>query len=149
MGLKEDDIRGHKPLTRRGVITLIPLLSRRVPKENTFEGARVQLTTRGRVIVDKTDTTKYFRRNRKQGLRTEEDVKRSLFGQDLGRETINKMGSGENSVAPIGSRHMHKKTHAPSHVKKMPILAFGPPILLRGIGARGLIDNAMSRKILP
>ncbi|KAF5944905.1 hypothetical protein HYC85_018982 [Camellia sinensis] len=41
------------------------------------------------------------------------------------------MGSGENSVTPIGPRHMHKKTHAPSYVKKMPILAFGHPILLR------------------
>lgn len=98
--------------------------------------------------MDKTDTTKYFGRNRKQGLRTEEDVKRSLFVQDLGRETINKMGSGENSVAPIGPRYIHKKTHAPSHVKKMSILAFGHPILLRGIGARGLMDNAMSREIL-
>ncbi|GMP55258.1 hypothetical protein CsSME_00020124 [Camellia sinensis var. sinensis] len=98
--------------------------------------------------MDKTDTTKYFGRNRKQGLRTEEDVKRSLFVQDLGRETIKKMGSGENSVAPIESRHIHKKTHAPSHVKKMPILAFGYPILLGGIGARGLMDNAMSREIL-
>ena len=98
--------------------------------------------------MDKTDTTKYFRRNRKQGLRTEEDVKRSLFVQDLGRETINKMGSGENSVAPIGPGDTHRKAYAPSHVKKMPILAFGHPILLRGIGARGLMDNAMSREIL-
>ncbi|GMP52315.1 hypothetical protein CsSME_00036176 [Camellia sinensis var. sinensis] len=99
--------------------------------------------------MDKTDTTKYFGRNRKQGLRTEEDVKWSLFVQDLGRETINKMGSGENGIAPIGSRHVHKKTHAPSYVKKMPILAFSHPILLRGIGTRGLMDNAMSREILP
>ena len=111
------------------MVTFIPLLSRRVTKENTLEGARVQLTTRGRVIVDKTDTTKDFRRNRKQGLRTEEDVKRSLFGQDLGRETINKMGSGENSVAPIEPRYIHRKTHAPSHVKKMPILTFCHPIV--------------------
>ena len=75
-------------------------------------------------------------------------MKRSLVLQDLGRETINKMGGGENSVAPIGPRHIHRKTHAPSHVKKMPILAFRHPILLRGIGARGLMDNDMSRKIL-
>ena len=71
-----------------------------------------------------------------------------MFLQDLGRETINKMGSGENSVATIGLRHIHKKIHEPSHVKKMPILAFGHTILLRGIGARGLMDNAMSREIL-
>ncbi|GMP88189.1 hypothetical protein CsSME_00040262 [Camellia sinensis var. sinensis] len=148
LGLKESDIHGHKPLTRRRVVPFIPLLSRRITKENTLEGARVQLTTRGRVIMDKTDTTKYFGRNRKQGLRTEEDVKRSLFVQNLGRETINKIGSGENGVAPIGSRHVHKKTHAPSHVKKMPILAFSHPILLRGIGTRSLMDNAMSREIL-
>ncbi|KAF5956954.1 hypothetical protein HYC85_004179 [Camellia sinensis] len=75
--------------------------------------------------MDKTDTTKYFGRNRKQGLRTEEDVKRSLFVQDLGRETINKMGSEKDVKAPNllkkekeyaekSHHHHHKETHGTS-----------------------------------
>ncbi|GMP93441.1 hypothetical protein CsSME_00043275 [Camellia sinensis var. sinensis] len=63
--------------------------------------------------MDKTDTTKYFGRNRKQGRRTEEDVKRSLLSKTwVGRRLIRwaavRTASPQKGRGTFIKKHMHR-----------------------------------------
>ena len=105
--LIKGDIHEHVLPTSRRMITLVPFLSWRIINKDTCDRTRIQLSTGRRMIVNKTYTTKYFRRNGKNGGWFSKKINRRFLTKDTSRKTVDKVGGSENGFAPVRLGKMH------------------------------------------
>ncbi|GMP88255.1 hypothetical protein CsSME_00040307 [Camellia sinensis var. sinensis] len=83
------------------MITLVALLCGRVTQEDTAKRPRIQLTMGRRMVMNKAHTPKGFWRNREtRRVGREQNLKRSVFVKNLGRQTIDEESCRENNFPP-------------------------------------------------
>ena len=63
--------------------------------------------------------------------------------QDRGGHAVNKVARGKNDITPKLVGHMMVKQKSTSCLNQVAILTLSHPILLRGVGTRGLVKNVM------
>ena len=104
----EYDICRHKITPKSRRIALITFLNPRIPKEDTLKRLGIKFGNSGTNIANKTDITKDFRVNRKQGFGRKQGGIWSSTIEDRKGHTINKKARSRHGVSPkrIGNIHL-------------------------------------------
>ncbi|KAJ7975025.1 hypothetical protein O6P43_005001 [Quillaja saponaria] len=142
----KSDIHANISLPSRRMVAFVSLLSGRVPNKYTFQCSMIKLTDVLPVLMNKANTTKYFRRDHK-GTITLKNIQRCVKIKSPKRHTVNEISCRENCISPISLRDIHSKHEGPCYLQKMSIFAFSCTILSRGVNTTSLMHYAMIPKI--
>ena len=134
-GLIENDMTGDNDTTRRKVIAPIPLMIRRIPKEDATSRTRCELVRCGGREVGIAGTPK----NSKViigGRSAKESKGRCRSAHRLGRKAIEQVGGGVQGLSPEASRDRGIKQQGAHDVVGGTNHALSLAILSRGVRAR-------------
>ena len=96
--------------------------------------------------MHKASATKDAGRKGEHRTTRKEDGVWGFVKEDRGGHTINKVAGSKNGIAPKPVGHMMVNEKSASRLNQVAILTLSHPILLRAVGTRGLMKDAMCRE---
>jgi hypothetical protein len=127
------------------VQTPIPLVVRRVAKEEAAGGARRKLMRGSSISVRVACTTEHAKVVVGGGCAVQCKVG-SRVAHRLGGKMVEKVGGGVQGLCPVAGRERHLEEKATDHIGGGANHAFSPAVLGRGVRARETQLDAMSEK---
>jgi len=126
------------------IITPISFLKFIISNKHTSFGTWIKLSSQvlWNVNIDSTTKDPWFKiwkvRKGKKGVHF---LLRGLKVYNARKDVINEISSRFHSLSPIKPRHIHAKKRGTNHFQQLSIFSLCQSILLRSIGARGLMTN--------
>lgn len=139
----KSNIHKNKLSPSRWMITLVTLLRRRITKENTLQGFKIQFEPWRFFNMHNANTTKNPRKNRKQQRHRGEHLNTSFVPQHLGRKPINEEGNNLYCIILEDFGNIHFKHQCSNSLHEMHIFAFSHSILLGSTSTYCLMNDVM------